>query len=322
MQYYQEQVALGSNIQLSIVSNDSEKVILKIYTQLWHRIFSFESRFSRFLPASELSKINRMAGSKTNVSQDMRDILLAAKAIAIKSQGLFNPFILPALQSSGYVKSMVKGHQDDEVDDHSYKSVASPVELEIDYDWIRIPYRTAIDLGGCGKGYLADLLSKDVNGRVDGYWFSLGGDIICGGTDVNHDNWSINIQDGFNDDDSKIIGKVLVPTQNEYAVTTSGTTARHGKQHNKVWHHLINPLTLRPADTDIRLATVCSDKSALEADVLASCAVITGSAKAADYLQSQGINDALLQCKSDKDKEFTIKLGRHINIDESLYTNL
>ncbi len=320
-QYYQEQVALGSNIQLSIVSDGNEKFIRDIYTQLWQKIYRFESRFSRFLPSSELSKINRTAGSKTKISPAMRDILMAAKAMAIRSDGLFNPFILPALQSSGYVKSMVKGHQDDAVDDHSFKSIASPQELEIGKDWVKIPFRTAIDLGGCGKGYMADQLAEDVRDKLSGYWFSLGGDIICGGTDLSSNHWIINIQDGYSDDD-KIIGRVLVPTKNKFAIATSGTTVRHGKNPNSSWHHLINPLTLKPALTDVRLATVCSDKSALEADVLASCAVIAGSSKAPDYLKSQGISNALIQCKSDNAKEFTIKLGKLINIDESLYTNL
>ncbi len=322
MQYYQEQIALGSNIQLSVVLETNDNSVEDLYAQLWHKIFNFEKRFSRFLPASELSKLNRMAGTRTKISAEMRDILTAAKQMSIQSQGLFNPFILPALQSSGYLKSLVKGHQDDTVDDHSYKSVASIDELTIGEDWVEMPYRTAIDLGGCGKGYLADLLAAEVKDKVEGYWFSLGGDIVCGGTDINGNNWTIAIQDGFSEDDTQVIGHVHVPTQDKYAIATSGTTARRGHNRQEAWHHIINPLTLKPAQTDTLLATVCSDHSALLADVLASCAVILGSKKGPAYLKRQGISQALLQCKSENNKEFTIKFGETINIDGSLYTNL
>ena len=102
MKYSQKQQALGSIIELCIVSSQPQADIDTLYDHLWHRIFAFEKQCSRFLPASELSFFNRRAGIKHTVSPSFRQVLIAAKSIGLRSEGLYNPFILPALQAAGY----------------------------------------------------------------------------------------------------------------------------------------------------------------------------------------------------------------------------
>lgn len=178
-QYYQKQQALGSTVELSIAGDIESTAADELYRQLWHAVFQFERQFSRFLPASELSQFNRNAGVKQIISSEFQDILEKAKAIGAETDGLYNPFILPALQAAGYDHSLVKGYEQDSQDDHSHKVVAPVERLEIGDGWARIPFGTAIDLGGCGKGYLADVLAGMVPSYIHGYWFSLGGDIAA-----------------------------------------------------------------------------------------------------------------------------------------------
>lgn len=292
MKYAQKHLALGSNIELCIVSNRPQADIDTLYYNLWNRIFTFEKQCSRFLPASELSFLNRRAGAKHTVSPSFRQVLLAAKTIGLTTDGLYNPFILPALQAVGYSHSLVSGHEHDAVDDHSHRRVVPITELEIGDDWVRIPYGTAIDLGGCGKGYIGDQLAAMVPEWVTGYWFSLGGDIVAGGTDEGEAAWRIGVQSAAESDKDCLT--ITLPTSERFAIATSGTTHRKGVKEGKAWHHLIDPRTLRPAITDMRVATVCAT-SGLKADVLASCAVILSHTDSRNFLQRREVSAGILQ---------------------------
>ena len=64
------------------------------------------SRLSRFLPQSELSRLNADPREKVEVSPLMRDFAIAARRAAELSGGLVDPTILPALRRAGYTASM------------------------------------------------------------------------------------------------------------------------------------------------------------------------------------------------------------------------
>lgn len=316
MQHYQECIALGSKTGISLVSNASPTKIEKLYSKLWKEIFIFERRFSRFLPDSELSMFNKHAGIKQFISQEFHDLLTAAFTIAHETNGLYNPFILPAVQKAGYTNSRVLGHEQDSVDDHSHKTVTNIHNLELGKNWARIPYGTAIDLGGCGKGYLADQLSSKLPDIITGYWFSFGGDIAIGGLDDRQLPWSVTVENAMQP--STNIGTLTI--NHTSGIATSGTTVLNGEKSGKTWHHLIDPRTNQPAKTDILLATV-KDSSSLRADVLASCAVILGSKQGVQFLKQKKVNSAIIQFKTSTGQTDIIHLDNNQKIRNDLCVN-
>ena len=60
-----------------------------------------ERRFSRFLPDSELSLLNKSAGEWQHISKDLMDLLTLSVKYFNETQGLFNPAILPDLKLAG-----------------------------------------------------------------------------------------------------------------------------------------------------------------------------------------------------------------------------
>lgn len=310
MQYYQEAVALGSKTGLSLVSDLPTNKIDALYRDLWRAIFLFERRFSRFIPASELSQFNQNTGLKRSISPEFHDILIAAQQMSYKTDGFYNPFILPAVQLAGYVNSRVPGHEKEIVDDHTNKTVASIDRLEVADNWARIPYGTAIDLGGCGKGYLADQLRDQIPNTIDGYWLSFGGDIVVGGHDENDQLWKISIESATDSN----LNAATFTARESCGIATSGTTIHRGRKAGKLWHHLIDPRTLLPARTDVLLATV-SHKSALHADIFASCAVILGSEHGLKFLKSKGVTASLLQYTTNNKETAIVHFGRDVIIN-------
>ncbi len=307
--YSQTSLALGSDVTLSLVSEKSPTEMDTIFHNLWHSIYTFERAFSRFIPMSELSIFNRSAGVQTPITSAFKSLLQTAKSISIATNGLYNPFILPALQKSGYKRSAVSGYKNDPTDDFSRRHVGAIDQLTIGSDWAVIPFDTALDMGGCGKGYLADQLGHllaDIG--ISNYRLELGGDIITRGTDESGDNWYIGIQDA-NNLSGELPSMIKCP-RGQFAIATSGTFRRKTQANAKDWHHIIDPLTLQPALTDVRLVTVCAD-SAVVADVLASCAVITGSKSAGTFVKSRGAKRMLLQADNDSGS-FQKQFGRFI----------
>lgn len=295
---------------LAIVTDVSVSAADTLFGELWRQVYRFERQFSRFLPQSELSVFNRSTGLKTPVSPEFQQLLLSARLLGQETGGLYNPFILPALQRAGYKKSAVSGYKGDVQADYSDRRVVDVDHLIIGDDWAEISYGTALDIGGCGKGYLADQLGETLkNQPVQGYWLSLGGDIVTMGRDENDKQLILAIQDAEN---LETLSEWIVTCPPEHAaVATSGTYRRKGQDFIKDWHHIIDPFTLEPAVTDIRLATVCA-ATALRADVLASCAVILGSKKAPAFLKKHGAVATLLQCVNDKGANFEKVFGERI----------
>jgi thiamine biosynthesis lipoprotein len=103
------------------------------------------------------------------------------------------------------------------------------------------------------------------------------------------------------------IAKVNFRQLQRYAVATSTTRLRHGVKDGTAWHHIIDPQTAKPAETDLTTASVCT-ASLFEADVHATNCIILGRATATKYLHKQNITDAVLQPEVG---EYTI-IGKHI----------
>jgi thiamine biosynthesis lipoprotein len=280
--------ALGSEVLLTLVGSD-QAALEVLFEQLWHEVSLFEQTFSRFLEDSELSAVNRSAGLPVPVSPEFRRLAETARDISLATEGLYDPFMLPALQQAGYVGSWPSPAVSAPGLDYRDRKLASAKSMVLDPDTICIPAQTALDFGGIGKGYLLDVLAEQaVRAGCDGFCFSLGGDIVVQGCDVDESPWHVDI--AWADDGDGTAAEVVNDDGGRLAVATSGTIKRRGPG----WHHLIDPRTGKPAVTDLLTATVMTS-SATEADVYAKCLVLLGSAEATDFMERLRIDRAVLQ---------------------------
>jgi thiamine biosynthesis lipoprotein len=289
--FQQSRHALGSDVVLTLVLADATQEAA-IFDLLWQQIEAFEQRFSRFRSDSELSRFNAAAGAEQTVSPEFHALLVAAKMYGKKTGGLYNPFTLPALQRAGYKGSWPAPHQVDGALNYEDRGNADWQAITLGRTTVQIPADTALDFGGIGKGYLLDRLGETLQiQHVGNYWLSLGGDILCIGHDASGEPWHIGVAH------ARQANQIAATVQNngrKLAVATSGITKRQGVSAAGKWHHIIDPRTGRPADTDILTATVCTAE-ATTADVAAKCLVIAGSASAESTLTALDEANALLQ---------------------------
>lgn len=278
---------LGSACDIRLVTKEPAQVV-SIFDELWDQLERFEQRFSRFLPDSELTQFNEQAGKRVAVSEAFRHLLQTASRLGEDTEGLYNPFVLPTLQQAGYLHSWGEKNSNHQTPDFRNRHMASGDHIEIGDDWARIPANTAIDFGGCGKGYALDQLAKYLDDHdISDYSLSLGGDIICSGAEPGLPGWRISIQDAHQPERDLI---EITSDGTRIALATSGTIKRRGEG----WHHIIDPRTGKPADTDILSATVTASSGAL-ADVLAKCMVIVGAKTAPGLAAEHTIHSFIIQ---------------------------
>lgn len=249
---------------------------------------SLERRWSRFLPDSEVSALNRAAGRVTVVSPDTYHLIsLAARAMEATG-GLFNPLMLHQLEAQGYDRPW--GGADPVPSGRAVRpAVDEPIVLYPEIGAVRLPDGCGFDPGGIGKGLAVDLVVELCRGGGSAFAsVELGGDLRVYGRPWYGDAWVIGVEDPFRPGH-----RIATFTPTGGAVTTSTTMKRRWTAGGRTLHHLLDPRTGQPSRADVVAATTCADL-AWWAEVAAKTALLLGSAGAVGHLRSLGIPGAVV----------------------------
>ena len=153
-------------------------------------------------------------------------------------------------------------------------------DVELDGLTLTVPRGMVLDLGATAKAWAADrcagLVAEQFGGGV---LVSLGGDLSVAGTEP-EGGWTILVQDGPNEP------KSLIRLQGARAVATSSTLGRSWRRGNVRMHHILDPLTCRPAPEVWRTVSVAAERC-VTANVLTTAALVRGH-RALDLLRDRG----------------------------------
>jgi thiamine biosynthesis lipoprotein len=244
------------------------------------RIGELEHRWSRFLPDSEVSRLNQAPGVPVTVTADTVTLVEHALAAWRLSGGAFDPTVLGAVVRAGY--------------DRSFDLMGAVVEpgycaLGLGADAIRIwgavvilPPGTGFDPGGIGKGLAADLVCAEMLAAgADGACVNLGGDVRVAGRAPDGGGWTVAVE---HPEAQPAIAHIGLAGG---AVATSTTLRRRWRVGGEERHHLIDPQSGHPSETDLTTATVVAGQAWM-AEVLAKAVLLAGSAHPFDILGGTG----------------------------------
>ncbi|NTW15406.1 MAG: FAD:protein FMN transferase [Candidatus Moranbacteria bacterium] len=244
-----------------------------------------EQRFGRFDPESELSRFN--AGSNRRPSSEFRRLLADSFSYYRETEGLFDPAILPSLESEGYVGSFgteafgIPGERG-AVAPFRFGDIVLREDGEV-----RVPDGIRIDFGGIAKGYAVDRAACLLRERgYTDFLIDAGGDMFAAGGDAEKGNpyWAIDVADPVGRS-----GSAALLILSDRAVATSGTDRRRWTTvDGRVRHHLIDPRTGKSAETDIVSATVVAE-SVVRAETFAKSLCILGSSEAEPFARRHAL---------------------------------
>ena len=221
-----------------------------------------EKRFTRFSEQSELSRLNQSAGIWFQASPDLFEVIKEAMFYFHKTNGLFDPSILPGLRNAGYIHSMDEIRRTGSAPQLAHQLPASistfaSVELNENNSSIRLPADMQIDLGGIAKGWIAERAAHLLSQYVSTCAVNAGGDMFLVGYPHGKDCWEVGLEDPRNPQ----VDLTLLLLQ-EGAVATSSVVKRAWKQGDVSRHHLIDPRTGEPANTSWLSVTVLAPHAA------------------------------------------------------------
>lgn len=270
---------MGSTIQILLESSDRDAQNALAKAPQWFA--AWENRLSRFRTDSELNCLNRNGGGYA--SEDLWAALQAALYAAQYSNGLVTPTVLPALLHAGYDVSFEKIAARYNRADTVFRwpqprpcSDWQNIDCHPDNRGIRLN-GARIDLGGTAKGWSAQQTANRL-AQYGAVLVNAGGDIVVSGIPKAQPGWPIAIADPKNH------GQAAASFYLRHgAAATSGRDYRHWQQQDKTQHHIIDPFSGLPAQSDIICATVTAP-DIIEAEAAAKTLVILGSIRAQLWL--------------------------------------
>jgi FAD:protein FMN transferase len=273
--------AMGTTVELFLAaepSSGSEEALSGAERE-FERL---EALLSRFRPESELSRLNQSGG--INAGEDLLTVVELALAGRERTSGRFDPTVHDALVLAGYDRTFEEVAPDGPAGAGAAARCGGGVEVDRSRGRIELEPGSRLDLGGIGKGYAVDqavaLLSNAGAALVD-----AGGDIAVRGR-LDSIGWRIGVETAAG---------TMTLALDDSAVATSGRDRRRWRRDGSERHHLIDPATGSPADSDLLRATVVAS-TAVEAEVLAKALFLAGEHGAVSEAEAEGVPCVLVTC--------------------------
>lgn len=277
--------AMNTNIFLA--AEGSSHKLAEGFARARQYINESEQRFSRFIPESELSQLNHSAGSWFHASPDLLTLVLLAQHYSAQTAGLFDPTVLIDLERIGYNRSM-----EYILSQGVFSPPTAPTRRQIPFDSIIIrpeesliclPHGMSLDLGGIAKGWIAEEAARILADYSTACGVNAGGDMFLIGPPAGSDGWTVAIEDPMNPENT--LATLLVPSG---AVATSSSVKRSWQQGTLRRHHIIDPRTGEPAESEWLSVTVMAEH-ADQCEAYAKALLIAGPQQAAGLALKAGI---------------------------------
>lgn len=296
-------VLMDTVVSVTIYDADREELL----DECLKRCGEYEHLFSSQIEDSEISNINQSGGDVVALSEEMAFLLEKAETYYSLSGGLFDV-------SVGQITALWDFHGSSPV-------IPSKQQLEwacrhVGMEYVDIAGDTLtllddqvqLDVGGIAKGYIADLLCEYlVSQGIDSGILNLGGNVRVIGSKPDGDLFSVGLQKPF-DAEGEVAASLKI---SDCSVVTAGTYQRYLEVDGVRYHHILNPRTGYPADTDLDSATViCED--AVDADALSTICMLLGQKRAEELIASLDGTEAVF---ISRDGEISVTDGLILGAD-------
>ena len=269
-------LTMGTTYSIKIKTADAVVNQEKIRADIEKILLEINRKMSTYIVDSELSVINFSNSLDSNlISDDLFKVISHANTISKTTNGAFDITVGPLVNLWGFGpnKSENKIPSNEEIE---------LIKKNIGYKKIYLNKETTsikklhpdlyVDLSGIAKGFAVDKIALYLNSyNLENYLVEIGGELIAKGTNEDNEVWQIGIENP-NNNLAKIIGL------KDIAMATSGDYRNYFEKNGVRYSHTINPNTGKPIKHKLASVTVL-DKTAMNADALATAFMVLGPAK-------------------------------------------
>ncbi len=267
--------AMGTRIELLLDAPPSGLALLALSTAESH-VRRLERLLSRFDPGSELSQLN--ARGAMVVGPELLAVTELALAARDRTGGRFDPTVHDALVAAGYDRTFARVPVTSAAPPLPPGRCQGNVRVHRKTSTIQLEPGVRLDLGGIAKGYAADRAARTL-ADVGPCLVDMGGDMALLGR-----AWPIGVETPSG---------TLTLELTERGLATSGRDRRHWTRGGREQHHLIDPVSGRPAETDLLRVTVAA-ATAAEAEVHAKALFLAGAETARLYANREALPAVLV----------------------------
>ena len=294
--------AMGSSISVKLYGENAEetgKDLIREVKDLDQKVIS------RREDTSELAQWNKNteARAETAVSERLGHVIETGLDLGKESGGAFDITLRPVLEVWGIEDKTADTFQVPEekaLQDAKQKTGTGELKTERKdeggYTLSRGRKEIIIDLGALGKGYALDVLAdrlkeeKEIRGAV----IAVGGSVLVYGSSPDGRDFKVGIRDPEGAPD-EVIGTISFPAgTGKMCVSTSGGYEKYIEKDGVRYHHIIDPATLRPADSGLASVTVVSADGGLS-DGLSTACFILGEEKSKALLAHYGAEAVMIR---------------------------
>ncbi len=278
-------LAMGTVVSQTVYT-DTESDALAVMNDISKLINDLDAKhLSWRIEGSDVSEINRFANSENRdstlapeISKITLNCVKTSLDVSEKSGGLFDITLGHLSELWGIGTETARVPTDNEIK-NSLEHIGY-THVSVTDKSVTIAEGQKLDLGAVGKGLACDeirthLDAATTNGKTTtcGAVISVGGSVLLYGTNPSSDDgtWTIGIRNPFGAADNY----AAVLKLGEACVSTSGDYEKVLESNGKKYHHILNPKTGYPAESNITGVTVVSNSGILS-DALSTACFITG----------------------------------------------
>ncbi|NMP36854.1 MAG: FAD:protein FMN transferase [Clostridiales bacterium] len=257
------------------------KDVDKLLTACGSTIENYDNMFSVNSESSDVFKINASAGKSAEVSAETAQLIARASEISKGTGGLFDITVYPLSKAWGFTDKKYGVPSDAEI--AALLGGVGYNKVSVSGSHVGLENGSGIDLGGIAKGYVSQMLANYLKSNgVQSAVINLGGNVQVIGSRLSGEKWGVGIRDPL--DSEKTLGILSV---SDTAVVTSGSYERYFEKDSVKYHHIIDPRTGKPADSDlVSVSIIACDGTT--ADALSTALFVMGSENAAEYQKANG----------------------------------
>lgn len=291
-----QEFLMGTSINISIYSNDANRILDRIFT----RLREIDRNMSAQYAGSELNKINDAAGlHPVKVKDDLFEVIKASIETSKIGNGEFDITIGPIVNLWDIAGDNPHVPKDAEIAKLLPLVNFRLIVLNETEHTVYLPKPgMRLELGGIAKGYGADeAVAICKASDVEHALINLGSSAITViGTKPNGSPWRIGIQRP-DQDRGNIMGVLSCANA---IIQTSGPYERFFIDHGKRYHHIMDPRTGRPSESDLDQVTVYSTQNSMRDDSLSTTLFILGLDKGMALVRSLPGVEAIFVTKDHK----------------------